>query len=128
MGESISTPVAPSYDAVPTMRWRAVGEHARVVAVKLARGAVLCLLFGVTAEIACRIEDRLRFGMPVFTPITSQVDLMVRDVTGVHGRPNARFEKWSMNALGTRGPAATLVKPDSTARVVVAGASETFGL
>jgi len=126
--ESINTGVAPSYDAVPTMRWGGLVGRGRAAAVQIAWRAALCVMFGVTAEIACRIEDRLRFGMPLFTPITSHVDLMVRDADGIHGRPNARFEKWSMNALGTRGPAAALVKSDSTARVVVVGASETFGL
>ena len=126
--ESITTQVAPSYDALPTMRWSGLVARSRAVAAHIAWGAALCVLFGVTAELACRVEDRLRFGMPLFTPITSQADLMVRDAAGVHGRPNTRFEKWRMNALGTSGPAAALLKPDSTARVVVAGASETFGL
>lgn len=126
--ESVSRGVAPRYDALPTIRLSGVVERGRAAAVRIGRGVSLCMLFGVIAEIACRVEDRLRFGMPLVSPITSQVDLMVRDGAGIHGRPNARFEKWSLNALGTRGPAATLVKSDSTARVVVVGASETFGL
>jgi hypothetical protein len=85
-------------------------------------------LFALTAEITCRIEDWIRFRTPVFSPITSQADLLVRNEDGVHGRPNARFQKWVMNALGTRGPDVSLEKPPRTVRVVVVGASEAFGL
>lgn len=88
----------------------------------------LAVVFIVVLELTCRIEDWFRFRTPLFTPITSQSDLMVRDREGIHGRPNARFQKWVMNGLGTRGPEATLAKPPGSVRVVVVGASESFGL
>jgi hypothetical protein len=53
---------------------------------------------------------------------------MARDADGMHGRPNARYLKWEMNALGTRGPAAPRTPPAGTVRVITVGASETFGL
>jgi hypothetical protein len=92
------------------------------------RWGALVILFVLTLELTCRIEDWIRFSTPPFSPITSQTDLLVRDADGVHGRPNARFQKWAMNALGTRGPAASLSKAPGTTRVVIVGASETFGL
>jgi hypothetical protein len=92
------------------------------------RWSALVILFVLTLELTCRIEDWIRFRTPPFSPIASQTDLLVRDADGVHGRPNARFQKWAMNALGTRGPAASLSKAPGTTRVVVVGASETFGL
>jgi hypothetical protein len=92
------------------------------------RWVALTIVFLVALELTCRVEDWLRFRTPLFTPITSQGDLMVRDRDGIHGRPDARFQKWVMNGLGTRGPAATLAKSPGSVRVVVAGASESFGL
>lgn len=127
MAESIQTPVVERYAAPATSRGDA-RVRGRGIARRLAGGLALCALFCLTAELTCRLEDWLRFGTPFFTKITSQADLMIRDADGIHGRPNARYQKWSMNALGTRGPAATLAKPDATLRVVLLGASETFGL
>jgi hypothetical protein len=46
----------------------------------------------------------------------------------MHGRPGGRFQKWSLNAFGLRGPEVSLAKPANVLRVVTAGASETFGL
>ena len=92
------------------------------------RWIVLAVVFGVVLELTCRVEDWLRFRTPLFTTIISEGDLMVRDREGIHGRSNARFQKWVMNGLGTRGPAATLVKPSGSVRVVVVGASESFGV
>ena len=92
------------------------------------RWGALVVLFALTLELTCRIEDWIRFRTPIFSPFTSQMDLLVRDADGVHGQPNARYQKWVMNALGTRGPAASLSKHHGTTRVVVIGASETFGL
>jgi hypothetical protein len=92
------------------------------------RWAVLTVVFLVVLEVTCRIEDWVRFGTPFFTPITSQSDLLLQDREGIHGRPNARFQKWVMNGLGTRGPAAALAKTPGSIRVVVVGASESFGL
>lgn len=100
----------------------------RAIARPFLRWVALTIVFLVMLELTCRIEDWLRFRTPLFTPITSQTDLMVRDRDGIHGRPDARFQKWVMNGLGTRGPAATLAKVPGSVRAVVVGASESFGL
>lgn len=86
------------------------------------------VVFGGIAELTSRIEDWIEHRTPLLSPYTSQNDLLVRDADGVHGRRNATFEKWSMNGLGMRGPAADSLKPAGTVRVVTAGASEAFGV
>ena len=93
-----------------------------------ARVPVPTVVFALALEIACRIEDRVRFGTPLLSRFTSQGDLMVRDSLGAHGRPASRFQKWVMNDLGMRGPQAPPQPAPGTLRVAVAGASETFGL
>ena len=88
----------------------------------------LAMLFAFTLEAACRIEDWVQYRTPIFALERSQLDLLVRDTVGMHGRPGGRFQKWSLNAFGMRGPEVSLVKPARVVRVVTAGASETFGL
>jgi hypothetical protein len=89
---------------------------------------VLVALFAFSLEAACRMEDWVQFRTPIFALERSQVDLLVRDAVGVHGRPGGRFQKWSLNAFGMRGPDVSLAKPPRVLRIVTAGASETFGL
>jgi len=79
-------------------------------------------------ESATRIDDWVRFGTPPWSPITVEEDLLTRDSLGEHGKPHARFQKWTLNNFGMRGPDVSLRKPSGTLRVVTAGASETFGL
>jgi hypothetical protein len=88
----------------------------------------LAILFACSLEAACRIEDWIEFRTPFFALERSQMDLLVRDAVGMHGRPGGRFGKWSLNAFGMRGPDISRVKPPYVIRVVTAGASETFGL
>jgi hypothetical protein len=89
-------------------------------------GIVLCFL--LVLELTCRIEDWVMYRTPVLSKYTSIEDLVVRDADGMHGRPNARYQKWVMNELGLRGPAANALPAAGTIRVIVVGASETFGL
>lgn len=88
----------------------------------------LAILFAFSFEAACRVEDWVQFRTPIFALERSQLDLLVRDTLGMHGRPGGRFQKWSLNAFGMRGSEVSLVKPPQVLRVVTAGASETFGL
>lgn len=85
-------------------------------------------LFAVVFEITARVEDLVRFGTPIFSPYTDQTDLILQDEFGARGRPNARFQKWVLNSIGTRGPEVAPTKAPGVVRVVTAGASETFGL
>src|SRR4051812_33348834 len=84
--------------------------------VRLIEYASLGAIFLVSLEATVRIEDRLRYGTPFLSPILSQNDLMLVDASGVHGRPEARYQKWAMNALGMRGPEVAAMKSATTIR------------
>ncbi len=116
---SIEAPRAPASSGV---------DGARPRRAPVLRWTMLAIVFVLALELTCRIDDWVKYRTPLFTPVTSQSDLLMRDRDGIHGRPGARFQKWVMNSLGTRGPEATLAKAPSSIRVVVVGASESFGL
>lgn len=82
----------------------------------------------LAVEFTVRVEDLLQYGISLRSPYRSQSELVVRDSLGIHGRPAAAFEKWRLNSLGLRGPEAAVEKETGTRRVIVLGASETFGL
>ena len=103
-------------------------EPARPAAIGFGGWLLILLVFAVSVEFACRVEDWVMYRMPIASRYRSLDDLVVRDATGMHGRPNARFEKWVMNDLGMRGPSATKTPAPGTLRVITVGASETFGL
>ena len=66
-------------------------------------------------------------GCPSPSPYGSEVDLVMHDSLGMHGRPGAQYLKWTLNALGTRGPEVSPRPGPGVLRVVATGASETFG-
>jgi hypothetical protein len=83
----------------------------------------VCLLGG---EVAARLDDALFNAVPFFAN-PSDDDLTTRDWFGRHGRPHGQFGKWKLNSLGFRGPEISLERTPGCARIVVMGASETFG-
>lgn len=89
--------------------------------------AVALLGFLVAFELTARLEDWVRYGMPIDSPYRSESDLVVRDSLGMHGRPGASYLKWRMNSLGLRGPDVMAQRPEGVLRVVAVGASEAFG-
>ncbi len=95
------------------------------------RRIILCvaaaLLFGSVLELAARVDDRLTWGAPLWAPYSREL-LTVSDQRGVRGRPGAQFEKWRLNSFGFRGPEIRKQPAPGVTRVMVAGASETFGL
>jgi lysophospholipase L1-like esterase len=88
----------------------------------------LALVAVAALELTTRLEDRVRFGTPLSAGYTDQAQLIVRDRDGVHGRPHARFRKFALNNYGFRGPDITPLPAPGVRRVLVVGASETFGL
>jgi hypothetical protein len=79
-----------------------------------------------SAEMVARLDDMVFSGVPFFSSPSSD-DLRVK-VDGVtRGAPGARFGKWQLNSRGFRGPE---IRPEKEIcqRIVVMGASETFGL
>ena len=91
-------------------------------------GVALVVLFAVVLEATCRLEDYIRYGTPAWSRVRAKEDLLVLDSLGKHGRPNAQFGKWALNNVGMRGPDVAVTKPAGDVRIVVVGASETFGL
>ena len=76
-----------------------------------------------TLEICARLDDYFSYGAPLWTRYA--IDQIYEfDSIGRRGKPYAQFRKWKLNSLGYRGPE---LKPGLT-RIVVLGASETFGL
>lgn len=111
-----------------TLRVETLSTRQRRKTRVLGEWLALAMLFAFSLEAACRVEDWVQFRTPIFALERSQLDLLVRDTLGMHGRPGGRFQKWSLNSFGMRGPEVSVVKPPHVIRVVTAGASETFGL
>jgi hypothetical protein len=88
----------------------------------------IVFVMAVVLELACRIEDWVMYRMPLLSRYSSLDQLVVRDAAGMHGRPNAQYEKWVMNSLGMRGPSVAVAPSEGTHRIITVGASETFGL
>lgn len=76
-----------------------------------------------TLELAARVEDHVKDGAPLWGPYTINT-LFQATPFGRGGVPGAHFGKWHINALGYRGPELR----EGSQRVVVFGASETFGI
>jgi hypothetical protein len=103
-------------------------DHRRNLLLRVAGSFALIVVFALTFELTCRVEDWVMYRMPLASPYRSVEDLIIRDADGMHGRPNAQFQKWIMNDVGTRGPRASLLPASGTVRIITVGASETFGL
>jgi hypothetical protein len=91
------------------------------------RACYVSLLFLATLEISARVEAKLRWGAPLLGPYSSDALQGATD-SGPNNRPGARFEKWSINSAGFRGPELAATKAAGVVRVGIAGASEVFGL
>jgi hypothetical protein len=79
-------------------------------------------------EFASRLDDYTHLGVPFAASPDRQRDLMTRESWGFRGKPGGRFQKWKLNAFGFRGPEIAREPEDGTKRVLILGASETFGL
>lgn len=87
---------------------------------------VLAFLFAL--ELSTRIDQAIAFGVPMLGIYSYDHVLFEHDEYGVRGRPHARYEKWTLNGLGLRGPEAEAKPTPGRLRVVALGASETFGI
>lgn len=90
--------------------------------------AVVTAAGAVSFEATARIEDWVQYGVPISSQYNATDQLVIRAADGMHGRRSAAFQKWRMNGLGFRGPAADSQKTAGRLRVITVGASETFGL
>jgi lysophospholipase L1-like esterase len=91
-------------------------------------GVVLACITICSAEVAARIEDRIRDGTPISSSPSSDSDLKISDGLGPRGKPFGHYKKWKLNEWGFRGPSIQQVPGPGTRRVLVMGASESFGL
>jgi len=84
------------------------------------------VVFVLTLEASLRVEDWLRWDAPL-VGVYSHDALFIADSIGWHPRPGAKFEKWSINSSGFRGPEISRDRTPGVIRVAVLGSSETFG-
>ncbi len=83
----------------------------------------ICL---VCAESSARLDDWMRFGTGwLETP--SMESLFLNEVGFRRGRPESGFRHWKLNEHGFRGPSFRKEKEPGKTRVMLLGASETFG-
>lgn len=95
---------------------------------KTAFGAAAVLLFLLAAEVTARLDDWVHRDVPLLAIPNHERDLIVRDTLGIRGKPHGRYKKWKLNAFGFRGPEISQEPAVGTTRIMVLGASETFGL
>jgi hypothetical protein len=91
------------------------------------RIAAITGIFLACLEICARLDDHWRWGAPLAGDYSNE-QLRVTDHLGQRCRPNAQFEKWRLNSFGFRGAEVSEQKPKDVTRVLLVGASETFGL
>lgn len=89
-------------------------------------GTLALFLAGV--EAMARLDDFIHLGVPFLASPDNEHDLKLRETWGFRGRPHGLFRKWKLNEFGFRGPETTRRPAEGATRVLVLGASETFGL
>lgn len=87
----------------------------------------LVIVVALGAEVGARLDDWLFEQIPLSANPSSD-DLITRDPLGRSGTPYARFKKWRLNNLGFRGPDVAPEAARGVPRILILGASETFGL
>ena len=90
----------------------------------LLKGAALVTSLAFGLEAGTRVDEWVRWKTPIFSNVQSVAELIRVDSTGGRGIPGAHFRQFAINSLGFRGPEPIGGLP----RVLVVGASETFGL
>jgi hypothetical protein len=88
----------------------------------------MLMAFLIAMEVTARLDDYVHQGTPLLSNPDRELDLLTRELWGYRGKPNGHFQKWKLNAFGFRGPEITRSPPEGTTRIMVLGASETFGL
>jgi lysophospholipase L1-like esterase len=95
---------------------------------KAVYGTLLFLVFLLAAEVTARVDDWLVQGIPLLETPNHEDNLLLHVGPTLRGKPNGRFKKWKLNAFGFRGPAMELEPAPGYTRVMILGASESFGL
>jgi lysophospholipase L1-like esterase len=92
------------------------------------RWPLLLIVFLFAAETAARLDDWLHLDVPLLANPERDHDLTVWDNAGKHGRSHGRYKKWKLNSYGFRGPEISETPEPGVTRILILGASETFGL
>jgi lysophospholipase L1-like esterase len=87
-------------------------------------GALLVAL--AAGELASRLDDWLFSDTPLLATPDRASDLLKPEPWGVRGRPDGRYRRWQLDGNGFASPQVGLEAKGR--RVMVLGASETFGL
>jgi hypothetical protein len=106
--------------------WRMASSHghARVILHSL---VLLCVAV-IAAELTARLDDWWFHDIPFWSQ-PSYDDLFMVGPDGLRrGKPEAHFQKWQMNSFGFRNAEISLHPGRQIRRVILLGASETFGL
>jgi hypothetical protein len=82
----------------------------------------------ISAEATARIDDRIRLGVPIGAVPDEQYDLTITDSLGRRGRPYGQYKRWHLNRFGFRNARMDSTPPPGCTRIMVLGASESFGL
>lgn len=82
-------------------------------------------LFG---ELAARLDDWIFLSVPLLANPDREHDLLKHETDFIRGREHGRFKKYRLNSFGFRGPEIEKRKTPGVPRVMILGASETFGL
>jgi len=87
---------------------------------------LLVVAFLAGGELAARLDDLVRYGVPLLAAPEVGRDLIVRDSAVIRGRPYGRYKGIRLNAAGFRGPPISAAPPAGCVRVMVLGASESI--
>ena len=87
---------------------------------------LLIIAFLAGAELSARLDDLIRYGVPLFAAPSVSYDLVIRDSATIRGRPYGRYELTQLNGAGFRGAPISPVPPVGCARIIVLGASESI--
>jgi hypothetical protein len=99
----------------------------RSLAWKLTVGYFAVIVLGGLAEVAARIDDYTRRGIPLTHRPDINVDLKLLDSIGPRGRPFGRYQDYSLNSIGFRGGEDAIKPKPGCVRIMTLGSSETFG-
>ena len=88
------------------------------------KALALVASLAVGLEAATRIDEWVRWKTRALARASSVSELILVDSTGGYGVPGEQYRQFAINSAGFRGPELRSGK----ARVLVVGASETFGL
>ena len=119
-------------EVVPeSKRDRAPGDEVRSSRshwiVPLAQGLLVVVMALAGAELAARVTDYVRFRTPLLASPDQRSDLIVTDSLGTRGRPYGQYKGYHLDGAGFRGPDVSAHPAPGCVRIVVLGASETFG-